>query len=248
MAAQSLSRQARGEIRDAVEHFLKKRHLFELFAEGVVSALQGDEDLRPYIQQIKYRLKSEARLKTKLERKAAQRSRSEAEPITKSNLFRKINDLAGIRILHLHTTQFAEIHRHVTRIASENKIRIVEGPTAHCWDNDHEDFFKRLGITTARVGPTSVPGDTMYASVHYILEANQTERITCELQVRTLADEIWGQVSHRVEYEGGQADGQVHDMLKVLARLTSASTRLVDCIFEVRGRERRSGRYWQRRQ
>ncbi len=75
-------------------------------------------------------------------------------------------------------------------------------------------------------------------SVHYMLETNKITKITFELQVRTLMEEVWGEVSHRVGYEEEASNPRVDDQLKVLARLTSGSTRLVDCVFKTRAEER----------
>ena len=61
---------------------------------------------------------------------------------------------------------------------------------------------------------------------------NERTKVTAEVQVRSLMEEVWGEVSHRVAYEEGNADEIVVRQLKVLARLTSGSTRLVDSIFE----------------
>ena len=74
--------------------------------------------------------------------------------------------------------------------------------------------------------------NSMYMSVHYVLEANKKTKITFELQVRTLMEEVWSEVSHRVGYEEEGANRRVDDQLKVLARLTSGTTRLVDCVFK----------------
>jgi ppGpp synthetase/RelA/SpoT-type nucleotidyltranferase len=65
------------------------------------------------------------------------------------------------------------------------------------------------------------------------VEANKKTKITFEIQVRTLMEEVWGEVSHRVGYEDEGYDPAIEDQLNVLARLTSGSTRLVDCIFKI---------------
>jgi len=71
----------------------------------------------------------------------------------------------------------------------------------------------------------------MYTTVHYVLQANQEKKVTCEVQVRTLMDEVWGEVSHRVNYPDESPSRTCQDQLKVLARLTTGCTRLVDSIF-----------------
>jgi hypothetical protein len=45
-------------------------------------------------------------------------------------------------------------------------------------------------------------------------------------------DEVWGEVSHRINYPDESANQSCRSQLKVLARLTTGCTRLVDSIFE----------------
>jgi putative GTP pyrophosphokinase len=229
MVRRKLTKKEKARINGAVAHFDEHRHLFDGFAKSVLSDLRDDTELSPFVHFIKYRLKSASRLKDKLVAKALD---GEKPDIDNSNLFEEINDLAGIRILHLHTTQFGEMNKHIKRILHSKKIRIVEGPNIHCWDRDYENVFKRFGIAVKK--PSNKPGarNSMYTSVHYILEANERTKITFELQVRTLADELWAEVSHRVAYEEKASDTHVQDQLQVLARLTSASSRLVDSIID----------------
>lgn len=68
--------------------------------------------------------------------------------------------------------------------------------------------------------------------MHYDIVANQRTGIACELQVRSLMDEVWGEVSHRVNYPEESPSVACRDQLKVLARLTSGCGRLVDSIFK----------------
>lgn len=72
----------------------------------------------------------------------------------------------------------------------------------------------------------------MYTTVHYVVEANPRTQIRCEIQVRTLMDEVWGEVSHQVNYPTESPSSSCRDQLKVLARLTTGGTRLVDSIFK----------------
>ena len=72
----------------------------------------------------------------------------------------------------------------------------------------------------------------MYTTVHYDVRANRKSSIRCELQVRSLMDEVWGEVSHRVNYPVESTSRACRDQLKVLARLTTGGSRLVDSIFD----------------
>lgn len=72
----------------------------------------------------------------------------------------------------------------------------------------------------------------MYTTLHYVIRMNQRTKVSCELQVRTLMDEVWGEVSHRIDYPVESVVPACRNQLKVLARLTTGCTRLVDSIFE----------------
>ena len=144
--------------------------------------------------------------------------------IDKSKLFARITDLAGIRIIHLHTSQMKAMHEAILAILEEQQLRLVEKPSANCWDVEYESIFESFGIAPRRRG-------SMYTTVHYVIRANQKTKVTCEVQVRTLMDEVWGEVSHRVNYPTESPSSSCQDQLKVLARLTSGCTRLVDSIF-----------------
>lgn len=213
-------------ITSIVDHFKTNRHLFENFANALMGYLQNYAPLREQIQFIKHRIKDPEHLRDKLKRKAEKaRQDGSSFDIDVSNLFESITDLAGIRIIHLHTEQFRAIHPSLLAILAEQQLRLIEEPTAYCWDNEYKQFFESLGIQTD--AKTS-----MYSTVHYVIEANTKTKITCELQVRTLTDEVWGEVSHRVNYPHESPSVSCREQLKVLARFATGCTRLVDSIFQ----------------
>jgi putative GTP pyrophosphokinase len=149
---------------------------------------------------------------------------TDGDEVNADNLFERITDLAGVRIIHLHTDQLREMHPAILNVLDEYKCVLVEEPTANCWDSEFEAFFTSLQIETRSRA-------SMYTTVHYVVRANQKTPISCEIQVRTLMDEVWGEVSHRVNYPRPSHSATCQDQLKVLARLTTGCTRLVDSIF-----------------
>jgi ppGpp synthetase/RelA/SpoT-type nucleotidyltranferase len=72
--------------------------------------------------------------------------------------------------------------------------------------------------------------ESLYTSVHYVVKQNSTATRQCELQVRTLAEEIWGEISHIVNYPEETDSVACKEQLKVLARIVSGCSRLVDSI------------------
>lgn len=210
-----------------VRYFEAKRHLFQHAADSVVSVCKTDPELKKFIHFIKYRLKDSNHLRAKLRKRALEDKKDGKQlTINEGNLFQKITDLAGVRILHLHTDQIAAMHGRILAILKEGEYR-VEKAVANIWDNESEARFGNLGFEI-------VSRETMYTSVHYDIEFNKTSGVRCELQVRTLAEELWAEVSHTVNYPEPTASIACQEQLKVLARVASGCTRLVDSIFRSR--------------
>jgi ppGpp synthetase/RelA/SpoT-type nucleotidyltranferase len=67
--------------------------------------------------------------------------------------------------------------------------------------------------------------------VHYVIKPRKKTRYTCEIQVRTLMEEVWGEVNHSLNYPHETKSLACREQIAALARTTSASTRLVDAIF-----------------
>jgi putative GTP pyrophosphokinase len=215
-------------INAAVKHFEDNIPKFEHLAKTVHLLLSEHPLLKPYIHSLKYRVKDKEHLREKLVRKALEAKRAGKQfGIDRDNLFTKIEDLAGVRILHLHSQQVTQIHPTLITIFNEERYRIASRPEANTWDDEYRQYFKSLNIKT-----TSRP--SMYTSIHYIVESNSKSKLRCEIQVRTLVEEVWGEVSHTINYPTETESVACREQLKVLARVASSCTRLVDSIFASR--------------
>jgi ppGpp synthetase/RelA/SpoT-type nucleotidyltranferase len=202
-----------------------ERDKIGLFMSQLLSALRESAELSPHVHSFKSRMKEPEHLREKLVRKmTSSRSGGEQFDIDPGNLLLKVTDLAGIRILHLYTRQIREIDGVLKEILREQQYGLREGPFARTWDDESRAFFKECGIKT-EVSPT------LYTSVHYIVESASRTLVTCEIQVRTLMEEVWGEVDHLINYPVPTQSLACREQLKVLARVTSSATRLVDSIF-----------------
>lgn len=218
----------RKQINAAVKLFKDpaRQSLLEKSGENLMRALRDDPSLSPYVHFIKYRVKSASSLKDKLEDKAVKRrEKGKAPDISPENLFSKIGDLAAVRILHLHTDQIKPMAAAIDSVFQTYQYKVKEGPTAIVWDGEYGELYKGLKIPTQT-------RSSMYMSVHYVVEAATNPRILVELQVRTLMEEVWGEIDHRIRYKSSKVKRACQDQLKVLARLTSGCTRLVDSIIK----------------
>jgi ppGpp synthetase/RelA/SpoT-type nucleotidyltranferase len=226
MTTPRLTKLERRNIDEAVEYFAANLGLFERLAESLEDDLLAHPELLKYIHFAKSRVKGPDHLRDKLIRKAVEAKGAGRIPtITARNLFTRVTDLAGVRLLHLHTDQMRQIAPLIGEVFAEHRYRVKSGPVAHCWDSEYQNLFRDFGIKT-------LTKPSMYTSVHYVVQPNRETTLTAELQVRTVMEDVWGEVSHRVDYPVPTNSRACKDELKVLARMTSGCTRLVDSIFK----------------
>jgi ppGpp synthetase/RelA/SpoT-type nucleotidyltranferase len=225
MPRSTLTREERLSIDRLVRVYESSRRRVSLFLEQLTAALSDSSTLSPYIHSIKTRLKDSKSLRDKLRRKLSE-CKEEKSPfgITVENLLVRINDLAGIRILHLYPRQIKQIDEAIREIIHEQQYELIEGPFARTWDDESREFFKSCGIKTQ-------DSPSLYTSVHYVVGSASRTKVTCEIQVRTLMEEVWGEVDHSMNYPHSTDSLACREQLKVLARVTSSATRLVDSIF-----------------
>lgn len=179
----------------------------------------------PIVHSVKFRLKDPDHLRDKIIRKE-ELCKEKGLVITSENLFSVITDFAGIRILHIHQQQFPVIHEEIEKQIGSGDWRLVEPPVAYTWDPECETFFKGFGIDVRRK-------ESYYTSVHYLVGPNNAEQgVCCEIQVRTLFEEIWGEIDHVINYPHATDIVACKEELRVLAKLISTGTRLADAIFK----------------
>ena len=62
------------------------------------------------------------------------------------------------------------------------------------------------------------------------LDATSKPFPKCDDEVKRLADEIWGEIDHRINYPEAHPSLPCREQLRVLARVASSCSRLVDAI------------------
>jgi putative GTP pyrophosphokinase len=220
----ALPKYIRKQIDGAVEKYIRNRSEFFNLAKRVENDLIEKQNLKIHIHSTKYREKDPEHLRDKLERKAKKR-REEGDDfsISAQNIFTEIDDLAGVRLLHIYREQLREIDPVIREILAFHKYSFREEPVAYTWDVENQEFFTKLGFRVEA-------NPSFYTSVHYVVQPHWGD-FGCEIQVRTLAEELWGEVSHTVNYPHRAKSIACREQLAVLARVASGCTRLVDSIF-----------------
>lgn len=209
-----------------VEVFKEKRRLFELFSQSVASAFLSSPELNTgtpaIIHSVRQRIKDEKHLYEKIERK-----RAEGRKLDKENVLSEITDYSGLRLLHLHQSQFEAIFDFINSEIKQKNWRLLEKPVAYTWDPESLDYFSKFKIKTS-LKPS------YYTSVHFLIApSNRLDGTCCEVQVRTLFEEIWGEIDHSINYPKPSEKMASVEQLRVLSKLVSTGSRLADAIFKV---------------
>ena len=163
----------RERINNLVKTYLEGQKFVSLFCKQIIDAFGESQELQSVIHSVKSRLKNPIHLREKLYRKLLHCKKEGIHfEIVKDNLFYKIKDLAGIRVLHLYTRQIETIDPIIKAVFREMNIDLIEGPFARTWDDESRDFFINIGIE-AQSSPT------MYTSVHYVVASKSKTLVAC---------------------------------------------------------------------
>lgn len=215
---------------DAISIIKNDIHSYQLLHDKFISYINRDPELKKLVHSYKSRFKDLDHLKSKIERKNHEDSilpeGEQKGPITKANIKCRITDICGIRILHLYIGQFEAIHRNLMKYVESGELALFESPKAYTWDPEYSKIFSDLGVFPELK-------ESFYTSVHYVFKPRNDSDITCEVQVRTLFEEVWGEIDHTFNYPEPSKSKVVQEQLKVLARVVGAGTRLSDSIFEL---------------
>ncbi|WP_157259125.1 RelA/SpoT domain-containing protein [Burkholderia ubonensis] len=212
------------EVESLVSAFDQNRDQFDYFRRQVTDFFlvtrQFNTGSVPLVHSVKSRLKDPDHLRQKIRRKWSD------GPITVDNIFNRITDLAGVRVLHLYSRQFAEIHEAIKTHVESNYWCLFEPPVAYSWDPEATAYFQGLGLRAST-------RDSYYTSIHYVVKPQIAAPITCEIQIRTLFEEAWGEIDHALNYPAPTDSVACKEQIRVLAKLASTGTRLADSIFTV---------------
>ncbi|KPB70779.1 hypothetical protein ACKUFS_23420 [Pseudomonas cannabina] len=142
------------------------------------------------VHSVRWRVKNTFNLLKKiLRKKLEQNSNEKWNNVTPDNYRSVVSDLIGIRVLHLLKEDCITI---------DKQIRDT-------WNVEKVTIFQRKGDETLEKiidqGALEVPHDKGYRSIHYDLAYKVfKEPILIEIQVRTIFQEGWSEIDHKVKY------------------------------------------------
>ncbi len=157
------------------------------------------------VHSLSYRVKDTKHLLEKIIRKNPEYLES-GDSVSKENYEKKITDLMGIRILLLFKEDWLLVHGYIMERYGE---MLLEPPFAHVREGDSTRLYD---------GSVEIKKTKPYRSVHYVIRTEQGLGI--EIQVRTLYEEAWSEIDHRLRYPYDLTNEMLCNYLSIMNRLT----------------------------
>lgn len=137
---------------------------------------------------VKYRIKDPEHLVDKAIRKKIDFNKV----VTKDNFLEEFDDFIGLRILHLFKNDWEAVYTSLSKMYERK-----EKPVAYYRKGDDEGFLERC----AMLGLVPKEKKAGYRSIHYIAKIPFfSYEFKCEIQIRTIFEEAWGEIDHLVRY------------------------------------------------
>lgn len=206
------------DFSEAIDELERNDKPYQFFCNRVVSLISENPELEengmPCVHSVRHRKKSKRSIIDKCERKFISGTR-----VTAQNVSDEIEDYMGVRLLHLHFDQIPKIHAFLNDKVAQGEFIFNEKPKSYTWDPEYNETLDKLGFEVQIK-------ESLYTSVHYIIRSSPESPIRCELQVRTLFEETWGELDHWMNYPKRTENLALREQLLVLSRVVTAGSRL----------------------
>ena len=155
------------------------------------------------VHSLSFRVKDTEHLIEKIIRKNGKYV-AEGKAITKNNYKEYISDLMGLRILLLFKEDWSEVH---SFLIEKYSGKFVEEPFAYIRKGDSRNLYD---------GIIKIKEDRPYRSVHYVIRHEDGAGL--EIQVRTLFEEAWSEVDHKIRYPYNIGNEMMNGYLEIMNR------------------------------
>jgi ppGpp synthetase/RelA/SpoT-type nucleotidyltranferase len=189
--------------------------------ENQLESLRGSAELFARVIQrftgvhsVRWRIKDKEHLLEKIIRKRAEGNKK-YDNISPENYFETVTDLIGLRALHLFKDECFVIDE-----CLRNTWATTENPIAYVREGDPEDMTLRFKERDFEVKKHPAG----YRSVHYVCSTKPFQRqVFAEIQVRTIFEEGWSEIDHRVRYPNFSDDQLVAYFLTIFNRMAGSA-------------------------
>lgn len=166
------------------------------------------------VHSVRWRIKDREHLLEKIVRKRAEGSVKYAD-INAGNYFEHVTDLIGIRALHLFKEDCLAIVSDIKNVWSP-----IEVPVIYKRAGDNDELNKKF----EEEGYEIKDHPAGYRSVHYVFESQPLGRkVITEVQVRTIFEEGWSEIDHKVRYPNFSENELIGYFLAIFNRMAGSA-------------------------
>lgn len=184
-------------------------------SENIVKYIKKEMNFT--VHSIQSRVKAPEHLIEKIIRKRGIEQNHKYKGINKDNYSEIIRDLVGVRILTLSKEEWTVVHDWIINkfpLTCDSDIYMAETPQAYTRYGDRDIFENKIHKEHSNKG---------YRSQHYVVNFKGHY---CEIQVRTLAEEVYGEFDHKVKYPYRNSN-------RFLIRYTNMVSQFLDSVDEM---------------
>lgn len=168
------------------------------------------------VHSLNYRVKECEHLIEKIIRKNANLIFN-GESISTDNYEKLITDLMGIRVLILFKEDWVAVHNYIMELYGS---KLLEPPKAYVCPGDRTDIYD------GRI--ENILNEKSYRSVHYVIQDDTGFGV--EIQVRTLYEEAWGEIDHRIRYPYHIKSEILTNYIQIMNQITGTGDELASFI------------------
>lgn len=204
------------DLEEIYNDYIKYKDSYENQANFIANILRSNDN----VHSVKSRVKAPDRLIEKVIRKTADRKEKYGKDFkfTADNYKNEINDLIGIRVIHIFKDQWESIHDFIIKTWKVIEI------TANVRDGDNTKVFDDLDIEVRS-------RQSGYRSVHYLVEFYPTnKKVIAEIQVRTIFEEGYGEIDHRLRYSHNEIPEILKSNLLLFNRIVGSADEMASLI------------------
>lgn len=215
------------ELEEIHDDFITRIPELTDLAQMIANSLQKQRG----VHSVRYRVKDAEHLISKIIRK---RIEDPKRIITISNYLQQVSDLVGVRALHLFKSNWITISKYIN-----DKWDLNETAIAYIREGDiksRNKVFKDNGFLV-KAHPFG------YRSLHFIIKSkpNKTEYFA-EIQVRTIFEEGWSEIDHKIRYPHNTNNDTYNEFLLIFNRLAGSADEMGSFIqtlkFDIADKER----------
>jgi len=196
-------------LKIALDHESKARSLDQA-AEFLAKTLQKC----PQVHSVRWRVKDPEHLMEKIVRKRAVESDKYLK-IDVNNYTEVVTDLVGVRALHLFKYEWINIQSHIL----EN-WEPVETPVAYIRSGDEGSIVESYSENNCEVKDHPAG----YRSIHYVISTQPTlVKVFSEIQVRTIFEEGWSEIDHKIRYPNFNDNELISYFLTIFNRMAGSA-------------------------